>query len=407
MSRLKENLNKFNVNPNSLDTINEIIEHYLHTREYTLANFYYKIGKNIDPDDVRLCYNWIILAYYVNETKNMDKFLTRQMENVNCKHAMNNFPFYTKKITDYCINSNLTTMLNTLSDVAKSKLNLPKRFSPSTPSILFHDGFIYINMRFVEYKITDRNVYIFEDPKGTCETINVFVKIQDKTILEMNILEYNNNYDPIMWDRLYKGVEDVRLLDYKNQIYYSSTKPLSHPLFPKTRIGIQSGKIENNFLETKLMKIENQTECEKNWVMCCQEDQLFYIYKWCPLTICQKDKTVGDVDELKIIKKNTRVPNVFSKLRGSTNGIQINGEFWFVCHLVNHKHIRYYYHVFVVLDLNFNFVRMSSLFTFENKNIEYCLGLQYKDEKFLLGYSINDNSSKFIQINKCDVEDLF
>ena len=407
MTSIKEKLYKFNLNPNDLNIVNDIIEHYVNTKEFVLANCYYNIGKNINPNDLRLCYNRIILAFYVNDIKDMDKFLTRQMETVNCKHAMSNFSFYTKKITEYCTKSHLTTMLNSLSDVAKSKLNLPKHFSPSTPSILFQNGFIYINLRFVEYKINRHNHYVFDNDTGTCETINVFIKIQDKTILEMNILEYNNKYDPHMWNRLYKGVEDVRLLDYKNQIYYSSTKPLSHPLFSNSMIGIQSGKIENNFLETKLMKIENQRKCEKNWVMCCQDDQLYYIYEWFPLTVCQKDKTHGDVDELKIIKKNTLVPKLFNNLRGSTNGIQINGEFWFVCHIVHHKNIRHYYHVFVVLDLNFNFVRMSTLFTFENKNIEYCLGLQYKDEKFLLGYSINDNSSNFIHLNKCDVEDLF
>ena len=408
MVDIKQRLNKFTLDPSDLNNINGIINHYLITKEFELAKSFYNIGKSINPYDTELCHSWTILAYYVGETKDMDKFLTNQMETVNWEHALDNFPFYTKKIADYNVASPLTKILNTLPEITKTSLKLPKHFSSSSPSILYKDDLIHVNIRFVEYKINENNEYVFDNnDSNTCETINVFITLQNNTILEMKALDYDNKYDPFMWNKLYKGVEDVRLLDYQNQIYYSATKPFSHPMFPNKLIGIQSGKIENNFLETKIMKIENQRVCEKNWIMCCRDDQLFYIYEWFPLTICQKDKTHGDVDELKIVKKHTHVPILFNKLRGSTNGIEINGEYWFVCHIVNHKNKRYYYHVFVVLDLDFNYLRMSSLFTFENKNIEYCLGLQYHAEKFLLGYSTNDSSSKFIQLNKCDVEELF
>ena len=339
----------------------------------------------------------------------MDKFCTQMMnkKGFNTKHVMNNFKFYTKKLCDFEEKTDLTEQLESLPGFVKINLNIPDKFSSSTPSVIYKDDEIFVNIRFVEYHIDYNGSYIFKDEENNCETINVLVQIKDNIIIDMNILDYETKYGTSLWGREFKGLEDIRLLEYDNRIYYSSTRPFTHPEFPNKKIGIQSGEIKNNMLETNIMRIENQRNFEKNWVICCKEEKLFYIYEWFPLTICQIDKVSNDVTDLKIIHKNSQLPELFKFLRGSTNGVVIDGEYWFICHLVHETNLRYYYHVFVVLDLDFNFIKMSSMFTFENKHIEYCLGLQFRDDKFLLGYSTMDRTSRFIQVDKSEINELF
>ena len=73
--------------------------------------------------------------------------------------------------------------------------------------------------------------------------------------------------------------------------------------------------------------------------------------------------------------------------------------------------MRYYYHLFVVLDpkKDFQLKRYSQLFTFEKHRVEYTTGFIYDEQKkrLLIGYSTNDNITKCMNIDKSDAELLF
>jgi hypothetical protein len=63
-------------------------------------------------------------------------------------------------------------------------------------------------------------------------------------------------------------------------------------------------------------------------------------------------------------------------MRGSTNGVVIDDEIWFICHLVSYEDRRYYYHIMVVLDKNsYRLKSYTPLWTFEKQKVEYTLGM--------------------------------
>jgi hypothetical protein len=100
----------------------------------------------------------------------------------------------------------------------------------------------------------------------------------------------------------------------------------------------------------------------------------------------------------------------FKNVRGSTNGINIGNEIWFICHIVSYESRRHYYHVIVVIDdSSYEVKRFTKMFTFENEKVEYTLGFDYLDEKqrFIIGYSTMDNSTKYMLVDKSKIDELF
>jgi hypothetical protein len=121
------------------------------------------------------------------------------------------------------------------------------------------------------------------------------------------------------------------------------------------------------------------------------------IYEWYPLTI-------GDIDiygKFESFVKYHDVPSFFKSIRGSTNGVVIGDEIWFICHLVSYEERRYYYHIMVVLDIHsYRLKSYTPLWTFEKQKVEYTLGMVHKNNQFLIGYSTMDNTTKVTNISK-------
>ena len=137
------------------------------------------------------------------------------------------------------------------------------------------------------------------------------------------------------------------------------------------------------------------------------------IYKWYPLTIgeyIENKDTTTDLNTSFLTTNTIQTPSLFKLLRGSTNGVTINNEIWFITHLVSHEQKRHYYHMFVVLDVEtFNVKRYSIPFTFEKKHIEYTLGFVFdkKTDNFLVGYSTMDRTTNYMEVSKVNIDKLF
>jgi len=205
------------------------------------------------------------------------------------------------------------------------------------------------------------------------------------------IQEFELKYDTTK-DGHYIGLEDVRLAIKDNIIVYNANRGL-----PDGSMTVENGTIslddEKTGSEKWLTMKDAHRSLEKNWVM-CPNGQM--IYHWNPFII------VGDIVSNEFIKKKENpAPYFFRFLRGSTNGVLIKNELWFICHAVSYEDRRYYYHAIVVLDSETHVLkRYTPLFTFEGAHVEYTLGFVYLDEtdKILISYSLYDKTAKYIQL---------
>jgi len=261
-------------------------------------------------------------------------------------------------------------------------------FNGSTPTICKHNGELIVNRRFVNYKIDENGNYINGEKIITKNIIasystggNVLIQNGDSALL---------SYDTEN-DGHYVGLEDVRLISHKGKLLYNANRGVDNKMF------IEHGEIETYKTTSEcLLKKENQNQIEKNWVLFGDvNDNLKCVYKWHPLTIGSIEK-----EELKGIQ-TIDTPLSFKEIRGSTNGVEIGNEIWFLTHLVSYEDRRYYYHKMIVLDKEtYKVKRYTPLFTFTGSKVEYSLGFVEMDDSLLIGYSTMDDNTNFISVEK-------
>jgi hypothetical protein len=173
-------------------------------------------------------------------------------------------------------------------------------------------------------------------------------------------------------------------------------------------IKVENGTIDiktNQTIGSKILSKKNQRKVEKNWVLFKDYNgETKYIYEWSPLTI----GIIRDGQEFHVIDK-LQTPSFFKYVRGSTNGVLIGDEVWFICHVVSYEDRRYYYHVFVVLNaITYEVKRYSKLFTFEGEKVEYTLGFTYIEDmkQFFIGYSVMDRETKYILMSRTRIDEI-
>jgi tetratricopeptide (TPR) repeat protein len=418
----------YNFFPNRIENLYEIIHHYRCNGKNNLAYGFYIMAdeerkKNTHNDylflqkdvyDYKIDYELTIIGYYCNYLgydliKSSMKVLNYPHVDENiARNVMSNYKFYSKQIN---VNNRLSPQqISVLKSIGNTLPELQCKlgeFVPSTPTMCVNmEGELVVNVRFVNYKINDKGGY--ENP-GSIATINVVAVInieeEDWELDEEFILGYNTDYD-----NLYIGLEDIRIfrLSSDPRIFFNANRGLNYH-----SITIEHGTIDMGAEETVsgLMKIDGQREVEKNWVLFEDANQkMKIIYNWSPLVIgdIKYDNnitaSVKGLPPMNFVKTHEiKNPYFFKHLRGSTNGVKIGNEVWFICHSVSYEDRRYYYHIFVVLDAStYEVKKYTPFFTFQKEKVEYTLGFTYfpGSNEFLIGYSIMDRETEYVSLKK-------
>uniref|UniRef100_A0A6C0E8N6 Glycosyltransferase 2-like domain-containing protein n=1 Tax=viral metagenome TaxID=1070528 RepID=A0A6C0E8N6_9ZZZZ len=424
--------------PERIENLYEIVNYYRLLGKNRLAYDFYEIADYIrknhtssdhlflqkDIYDYKLDYEFSIIGYYCNRhNHNIYKSCMKVLENPTVdeptlKNVLSNYKFYTEEIHKFAIVKGENIRL--LENIGES-LNIDKNeFFSSTPSICFNNQNsqtpqkpteLIVNVRYVNYKIGDSGEYINKENITTINVIAVLDTTKDKWVKKTEfVLKYNESYDG-----LYVGLEDIRLFINNGELLFNANRGLEYH-----NMVIEHGKINlgSQSTESNLIKKIDQRTIEKNWTLFMnQQNEINMVYEWYPLTIGNiKQNDINLVDdknnslmELNITHK-LRTPQFFKWVRGSTNGINIGNEIWFMCHMVSYEDRRYYYHIFVVLDLEtYELKKYSRIFTFEKEKVEYTLGFEYMEDtkRFLIGYSIMDRETKYVMIPKHKIDELF
>lgn len=405
----------YNAYPRRIENLYQIINYYREQGKNELAYQYFRIAdrqRNENPNqdflfmekdiyDYKLDYELTILGYYCNhDGYDLPKYCVKVMcyphlEEWTSRNILSNYKFYApelKSMSNVVITDTIDDCINLVSD---------SNFNKSTPSIVLHNDKEIINIRHVNYHIDDKGGYV---QKENVETRNVlFLKDTSTTML----ISHNTDLDE---NNMYIGLEDVRIFSYKNRLFYNANRGLGYSKFQ-----IEHGEIDMKTgitVNSRLVYYEQQTDVEKNWVLF--EDSygnMKCIYSWHPLIIGDIYSKVGsDTEPNFLVSNRVDTPNCFRHFRGSTNGVNVNGEIWFICHIVSYEDRRYYYHVLVALDpKTYKMKRFSKFFTFEKEKVEYTLGFIYNksQDQIKIGYSLLDSCTKFLEIPRAQLEELF
>ncbi len=398
-----------------IENLYEIVKYYREQGKNSLAYSFYVMADEIrkkypanpnflflhkDVYDFKLDYELSIVGFYSNY-KNYNiiyvcmKVLQHSNDGNIIQNVLSNFKFYVENICKYDI---LPVQFKNVFESIIVKDESGELVS-STPSLYLSNKDLLVNVRYVNYRIDENGNYINKDKVTTVNRLSV-IDIHRKKVKSTRMLDYDTKLD-----NYYVGIEDVRLFETNSgKLMYNGNRGLEQGI-----MAIELGKIhEDKKIEYELLSIDDQRQIEKNWVVIpnkSQKNELTMIYNWSPLRIGTIEGNQFNTTHL-----FENVPSFFYHLRGSTNGIRIQDEIWLICHTVSYEDRRNYYHIIVVLDANtYELKKYSPYFTFEGGKVEYTLGMVYLKitHELLIGYSVYDNTTKFMKISKNYFEERF
>lgn len=428
-------LEGYNAFPNRIENLFEMIHIYRNEAKNKMAYALYTIANKMrslyntpvstdhlffekDIYDYKLDYELSIIGYYVNYENfdlkkcSMRVLMDAKADNSVHNNVLSNYKFYTDEISKKDVRTldkikmAQNVVLLSVGDALEPVFNKTGEYVKSTPSILKRENYLFVNQRYVNYRIDDKGGYVNRDKVRT-QNILAIIDISKPIFKKVDefILDYDKTLDTASSDNYYEGLEDVRLyLKDKTQVGYNSNRGIM-----PNNMKIENGTIDmlTRKTESQLLKKDSIRGIEKNWVMFPRkesENEEYCIYQWYPLTI-------GAIEGDQFVTKHTYdTPANFKHVRGSTNGIRIGDEIWFLCHIVSYEDRRYYYHIWVVLDPDTKMLKkFSPMFTFEKEKVEYSLGFVHMEESdtLFIGYSIMDRETKYIEIKKQIVDETF
>jgi len=263
----------------------------------------------------------------------------------------------------------------------KINLNCPMKYLrvPNNPSIInLPNGDYLCNIRCSNYvyephfQFLDGNIHVSEHMLLTLSPdfmVKKMVELVDKT----------NNY---YFDSFVKGIDDLRLIDDHRFI-------CSHGNFNNRRIIEQClGTFDENGNVTKLIPLKgpNPNRHEKNWIPLIKDDGLYVVYMFNPFILYKVNEESG---ELILVKQITIIEHF--NVKGSTPFIPYRGGLLGTVHHTTKDFA--YLQRFIWMDKDLTGIKYSIPFYFQEKGVEFMLGMCHSPEGLILANSIRDNYS--------------
>ena len=261
-------------------------------------------------------------------------------------------------------------------------------------SSFIRNGDKYLGIqRLVNYSIVPENgSYIMRDPLNYVKTENMLYEFD--TNLNITPIGMINIKVPKKRETNIQGLEDMRIFTFKNKVFaLATTFEYGDNNHPSQVLCYMNGVNIEKIVPLDYKKQHTQ----KNWCPFVMNDKICCLYSFEPLRIIEVDENTGACKE--IINKQTNMD--LSRLRGSTSPIynKTKKEYTLITHEIHFKNLRNYIHRFLTFDHNWELKQVSLPFFFEDRKIEYVLGLERLNNKFIVHYSTMDNTSNFVEID--------
>jgi hypothetical protein len=267
-------------------------------------------------------------------------------------------------------------------------------YEPTSSSFLEHEGHQFLNVRYVNYKLTPEGMYVIHDTKSQIKTQNVLLQlIGYESVSSAALLSVKTDLPTL--NESIQGLEDLRLYSENGQIRFIGTQ---QQFCDGGKNRMVTGSVDlSGICLTDLQIIEPPvfTGCEKNWIPVGKGR---YIYQWFPFQI-------GEVrgNRLEIVQ-NTATPAVFQKVRGSTIFHELEEGLIGTVHWSEERQPRHYYHMLVLLDKEtLNPIRRSDPFVFGRIGIEFCIGMAVRDGAFQFWYSQHDRDPVWLVVPRAEL----
>lgn len=407
----------YNMNPLRIENLYKMIELYRKESKHKLAQFFIeaaekilKSGKVVEKDILfmephiykyMIDYEKSIIAYYVGEKENGLKISNKllleskinKMDQDKYNLTMCNIKFYLKNWKE--LGGTYIKKFDVKDVAGNTQVNFDDFKSVFNPCITTIPGQgLYINLRCANYnmEIKDgRLVYkvykngdlVSPNDENPVSTVNFLCSLDNEFKVTNNkLLEFGN--DLLKHDFSVKGVEDIRIFGYKDDIYFvGNSREVTSDRSPKMLLGNTS-----DLKSTVVLTGYEDHKCQKNWAPFIHNKKLYLLYSYSPLVILSPDVVTGEC----IVYKKEDQKYAYNNFRGGSPGFYVNGILYFLIHEVVYEHGRIYYHRFVKMNNSLNIDQVSYPFYFDKLGIEYAVGATFDEKKnrLLVSWGQND-----------------
>lgn len=299
--------------------------------------------------------------------------------------ARSNMYFYLHPLSDYCPSFKSQNI----------EFKTEDKWTALNPSVALVHGRLYAVIRTVNYTMDEEGRYIIQGTDGTANATNpintrnflVGLDRESFAVTEKTELLPPGNL-PCEFP-LVIGFEDMRLFQWKDQLWTSSTVRQIHPDGMPEQV---LARIDDNRLVDVKRMLRAPRVCEKNWMPVVDEDRLSFVWRL---------GEVVNTDGETIAQHHTTLST--DRLSGSSKLVAFNGGWIAVVHeaqTLPGSHKRYYYHRFVQFDKDLRPTKISKPFYFNQKLIEFCAGLcRHPDgDRLVISYGEEDKEARLATV---------
>lgn len=308
-----------------------------------------------------------------------------------------NIDFYLSDHNDKIINIPSNYLVYPLENNTIIEYEYPyrKTYEPSSASYIYYKHQHILNTRYVNYWYNDDGTMLINDKHNVIKTINILSVLNDE-LLPQSFCDKEENLCLTKQPSRFLGLEDIRLFEYKDDLYFIATTA-EYSLYPYNSMIMGKYSVKDSqYSDVKVLGSPHK-RLEKNWIPIIRKGELEFIYSWYPLQIGKLDENNNLIIHNSFPIKN----NLFKIVRGSTCFINDDDVLLGIAHFSMNATPRKYFHMLIALDKDtLRPLYHSNSFYFLNVGIEYCIGFTAKEENFIFWISQNDREPCMIKVPK-------
>jgi len=406
VSELYERCKRYRLNGNNneaLKCFNDAIQ-YIIIRD-NISIFDTNFIKNVQPKYLDIAYKLLdeysIFSYYTQSSRQNNLRIIDRMifhkniwNHVNIKLLTNNQRFYMDKLKyEY---------------KKKILISHEEHYNELNPSIINTGKELIVNCRTSNFGVKPGGVYYAKTSDGLVNTKNYILKMDYKfnIISQKEVIDKSHRKKYNI--RRIEGLEDLIIFNYNDQLYGSCTLVDSNE---KGLPQIGLCKLEESYdyyiiNELTPMGLIHENRCEKNWLPFVNDNILSFVYNYSPMDIIIPIKNYDHefTGETELISSTQSDLN-FERFRGSAGPLKFKDNWLIVVHEVSwcSDNSRIYTHRYVLLDNNFNIIKLSNPWYFENHGLEFCRSMCDFDDNIILSCGIKDEEAWLYVVNKKEI----
>ena len=406
---ISEMLIAYNMRPSRAEPLYDLANYYRLLGENASALVFAEAGLQIPKTndalfvndyvyEVGLAEEYSICAFYHPQKRRNGFVITDQLALKDGPYggsrglARHNMYWYLPKITEFCPSFK----------TRKIDFTPPENWIAMNPSVTRHKDMLMCVVRTVNYHIDENGCYIIRGTDGTANNVNpintrnylLHLGADPWTQTRHTVLEIREEPGTIPCNfPLVIGFEDMRLFEWKGDLWTSSTVRQIHPdgnceqVLARLAMNKEGYEIQD---VKRMLREPRQTQ--KNWAPISTGDTLKFLYR--PghvVDIHGKDVSVHPTGR------------ATGDISGGSQLIPFEAGWLSIHHeaqFVPGRMTRHYYHRFLYHDKDFRLKAISPPFVFEDKQIEFCAGMCWHpdDNHLVISYAVRDAEAKIATV---------